>query len=69
MKDAPARYEIRIQDHLAPRRLDCFAHLAVIHRPDGSTHIEGTMDPAALYGLLNHLSNLGATLLFISSSW
>jgi len=61
----PSRYEIRIQGHLAPRRLDCFEHLTVTHRPDGCTRIEGTLDPAALYGLLNHLYNLGATLLSV----
>jgi hypothetical protein len=59
------RYEIRIQGHLAPRRLDCFENLEIAHHPDGETRIEGILDPSALYGLLNHLYHLGATLLSV----
>jgi hypothetical protein len=60
-----SRYEIRIQGHLAPRRLACFENLTITHRPDGETCIEGVLDLSALYGLLNHLYNLGATLLSV----
>jgi len=59
------RYEIRIQGHLAPRRLACFENLEIAHHPDGETRIEGSLDPSALYGLLNHLYNLGVALLSI----
>jgi hypothetical protein len=60
-------YEIRIQGHLAPRRLDCFEHLTISHHPGGETRIVGTFrDQSALYGLLNHLYNLGITLLSVN---
>jgi hypothetical protein len=60
-----ARYEIQIQGHLEPWRLDCFADLQLRHQLSGETSIEGTLDPSALHGLLNHLYNLGATLLSV----
>ena len=60
-----ARYEIRVQGHLEPRRLDCFENLAIGHHPDGETSIAGRFDPAALHGLLNHLYNLGVTLVSV----
>ena len=67
MKEShPSRYEIRVQGHLAPRRLDCFEHLMITHRPDGETHIVGIVqDQSALFGLLNYLYNLGVVLLSV----
>ena len=61
----PSRYEIRIQGHLEPRRLDCFEDLAITYHPEGETRIEGILDPSALHGLLNHLYNLGVTLISV----
>jgi hypothetical protein len=61
------RYEIRVQGHLAPRRLCCFADLTITHHPSGETSIIGAFrDQSALYGLLNHISNLGVTLLSVN---
>jgi hypothetical protein len=61
-----SRYEIRVQGHLAPRRLDCFEGLAVTHHPDGETSLVGAFrDQSALYGLLNHIFNLGVPLLSV----
>ena len=61
-----SQYEIRIQGHLAPRRLDCFEGLTITHHPDGETVLVGTFrDQSVLYGLLNHLYNLGITLLSV----
>ena len=63
----PSRYEIRIQGHLAPRRLDCFEGLTMTHLPNGETILEGTFrDQSALYGLLSHIRDLGVTLLSIN---
>lgn len=60
-------YEIRVQSHLAPRRLCCFESLTITHRPYGETSIVGTFrDQSALFGLLNHISDLGVTLLSIN---
>jgi hypothetical protein len=65
-KSHPSQYEIRVQGHLAPRRLACFEHIQVTHHPDGETSIVGAFqDQSALYGLLNHLYNLGITLLSV----
>lgn len=61
-----SRYEIRVQGHLAPRRLDRFEGLTVAHHPDGETSLVGTFrDQSALYGLLNHIFNLGVPLLSV----
>lgn len=59
-------YEIRIHNHLAPRRLHCFDNLTIAHHPNGETILVGSFpDQAALFGLLNHLFRLGVTLLSV----
>ena len=64
MSKAPSLYEIRVQGHLAPRRLCCFEGLTVTHLPDGETVLVcPVLDQSALYGLLLWLRNLGVTLL------
>jgi hypothetical protein len=64
---AQSLYEIRVQGHLAPRRLCCFEGLRVTHHPDGETDIIGPFrDQSALYGLLNHICSLGVTLLSVN---
>jgi len=61
-----SRYEIRVQGHLAARRLACF-EVTITQHPNGETSVAGSFpDQAALYGLLNHLYNLGATLLSVN---
>jgi hypothetical protein len=61
-----AVYEIVIQGHLAPHRLQQFESLAVTHQPSGETRLVGSMpDQAALYGLLNWLRDLGAPLISV----
>jgi len=59
-------YEIRIQGHLAPHRLRPFEGITVRHDAGGETVIVGFFrDQPALYGLLNWLHRLGATLLLV----
>ena len=66
MNEAPSLYEIRVQGHLAPRRLCCFEGLTVTHRPNGETVLVCPVrDQSALYGLLSWLRNLGVTLLSV----
>jgi hypothetical protein len=61
------RYEIRVQGHLASRRLCCYAGLIITHHPNGETSIIGAFrDQSALYGLLNHISSLGVILLSVN---
>jgi hypothetical protein len=66
MNEAPSVYEIRIQGHLAPRRLRWFEGVTVRQEPSGETVIVWPVgDQAALYGLLSWLRNLGVTLLSV----
>jgi hypothetical protein len=66
MNETPPRYEIRIQGHLAPRRLRHFEGLTVRQEAGGETVILGCYrDQAALYGLLSWLQRLGVTLLLV----
>jgi len=62
----PARYEIRIEGHLAAHRLQAFEGLAVTHLPHGDTELMGRFtDQSALYGLLNWLQDLGTPLVSV----
>jgi hypothetical protein len=59
-------YEIRIEGHLALRRFQQFEGLVVTHHPSGETRLVGSIpDQAALYGLLNWLRDLGASLVSV----
>jgi hypothetical protein len=63
---APARYRIRIRDHLDPLWAQWFDGLAIAQQDDGTTTLTGqVVDQAALFGLLARLRNLGATLLAV----
>ena len=65
-KETGVPYEIRIEGHLAPRRLRHFEGLTVRQEASGETVIEGCFrDQAALYGLLSWLQRLGASLLLV----
>ena len=60
------RYEIRIQGHLAPRRLQHFDVEVNYQQAYGETVIVGCLqDQATLFGLLSWLQKLGATLLLV----
>jgi hypothetical protein len=68
MKGSSRRYEIRIQGHLAAQRLRPFEGLTVRQEACGDTIIVGCFrDQPALYGLLNWLERLGATLLLVKA--
>jgi hypothetical protein len=60
-------YEIRVQGHLAPRRLGCFGNLTIAYLPSGETSVVGAFrDQPALFGLLNHICSLGVTLVSVN---
>lgn len=66
VKEVGMPYEIRIEGHLAPRRLRHFEGVTVRQEASGETVIQGYFrDQAALYGLLSWLQRLGATLLLV----
>ena len=65
-REGAAQYEIRIQGHLDPRRLEPFEGTTVVPLAGGETRIVSLLkDQSALHGLLNHLYNLGVTLLSV----
>ncbi len=74
MRDVPtdqdsgaARYEIRVQGHLARRWGGWFDGMSVTARDDGTTVIHGTVaDQSALHGLLRKLSDLGVPLISVT---
>jgi hypothetical protein len=65
-REDAARYQIRIQGHLDPCRLEPFEGTTIAHLAGGETQIVSLLkDQSALHGLLNHLYNLGVTLLSV----
>jgi hypothetical protein len=63
---SPMHYRIRIRGHLDEAWSDWFDGLAITQGEDGTTTMAGPLvDQAALYGLLNRLRDLGATLLAV----
>jgi hypothetical protein len=65
-RENAARYEVRIQGHLDPRRLEPFENTKIAHLAGGETRIVSLLkDQSALHGLLNHLYNLGVVLLSV----
>jgi hypothetical protein len=59
-------YRIRIRGHLDPVWSTWFDTMTVTPLGDGTTELIGSLtDPAALFGLLARLRDLGATLLLV----
>jgi hypothetical protein len=66
VNETPPVYEIKVQGHLTPRRLQWFDGLTVTQQPNGETVLVGPVqDQSALYGLLGQLQNIGVPLLSI----
>ena len=62
--DAPGFYEIRLKGHLDGRWAAWFEGMTITLEDDGNTLLTGPVtDQAALYGLLEKLSNVGMQLL------
>jgi len=64
-------YEIRIQDHLGDSWTDWFEGLTIRDEVDEHGHfmqtvLSGTMDQAALHGILMRIRDLGLTLITVS---
>jgi len=61
-------YEIKISGHLEDRWTDWFQGLTFTHESDGTTTLSGPIkDQTALRGILNHISDLGLTLISVQS--
>ena len=63
----PARYEIRIQGHLASRWAARFDGMTLTTPDNGTTVLEGlVVDQAALHGLLAQLRDIGLPLVSVT---
>ena len=60
------RYEIRVEGHLAADWSDWFEGLAVCQEANGETVLSGTLDQAALHGVLTKVRDLGLTLVAVN---
>jgi hypothetical protein len=60
------RYEIRVEGHLATDWSDWFEGLAVCQEPSGETVLSGSLDQAALHGVLAKVRDLGLTLVAVN---
>ena len=61
-------YEIKIAGHLEDRWTDWFEGLTFMHESDGATTLSGPIkDQTALRGILNHISDLGLSLISVQS--
>lgn len=59
-------YRIRIKGHLAAHWAEWFDGMTIARLDSGETLIEGSVvDQAALYGMLNHIRDLGLPLLAV----
>lgn len=59
------RYEIRVKGRLAPRWAAWFDGMTLTTEADGTTCISGTVDQAALHGLLQKLRDVGLPLISV----
>jgi hypothetical protein len=63
--DRLTNYQIRILGQLDERWLRWFEGLLVTYQPQGETLISGTLDQAALHGVLNRIRDLGLELISV----
>ena len=62
----PIHYEIKIKGHLEDRWSDWIEGLTFSHKNEGTTILSGPItDQAALRSVLNHISDLGLSLISV----
>ena len=61
-----AAYEIRITGHLGPAWSDWFTGLSVTLEESGNTLLAGSLDQAALHGVLRRVRDLGMPLISVT---
>ena len=64
--NAPELYEIRVAGHLSERWRARFEGVTMRHAPDGETVLCGTLDQAALHGVLMRFRDLGVKLISVN---
>ena len=60
------RYEIRVEGHLTADWSDWFEGLVVCQEPSGETVLSGSLDQAALHGVLAKVRDLGLPLVAVN---
>jgi hypothetical protein len=65
----PVVYQIRIKGHLGARWRDWFGEVTVTLEEDGYSILTGSLDQAALHGLLKKVRDLGMTLISVNRVW
>jgi len=63
---APASYEIRVAGHLSANWATRFEGLSMRHEPEGETVLSGSLDQAALHGVLVRIRDLGMNLIAVN---
>ena len=63
--NAPASYEIRVAGHLSANWAARFEGLSMRHEPEGETVLCGSLDQAALHGVLVRVRDLGLNLISV----
>ena len=63
--NAPRLYEIRVESHLGSGWSTWFEGMTICHQENGETVLCGTMDQAALHGVLAKIRDLGLPLLSV----
>jgi hypothetical protein len=64
--NAPQLYEIRVAGHLSANWAARFEGLSMRHEPEGETVLSGTLDQAALHGVLIRIRDLGLKLVSVN---
>ena len=64
--NAPVSYEIRVMGHLSVNWAARFEGLSMRHEPEGETVLSGSLDQAALHGVLVRIRNLGLNLISVN---
>lgn len=60
------QYEIRVEGHLAADWSDWFQGLTVCQKSNGETVLSGSLDQAALHGVLAKVRDLGLVLVAVN---
>jgi hypothetical protein len=64
--NAPEHYDIRVAGHLSENWAARFEGLSMRHEPEGETVLSGSLDQAALHGVLVRVRDMGLKLISVN---